>query len=901
MTSKEIRQSFLDFFKKYDHQIVPSAPVVPMDDPTLLFTNAGMNQFKDVFLETGSRPYSRAADSQKCIRVSGKHNDLEEVGHDTYHHTFFEMLGNWSFGDYYKEEVIAWAWELITKVWGLPKHNLYATVFREDDEAEMLWKKVTDIDPSHVMRFNEKDNFWEMGVTGPCGPCSEIHIDLGEGFCDKQHIPGHQCGVNAGCARFIELWNLVFIQFNRDETGALSPLPKKHVDTGMGFERISAVIQRVDSNYKTDVFTPIMNSITDLTGKSPLEDRSLQPTFSVIADHIRALSFAITDGALPSNEGRGYVLRRLLRRAARYGRNLDMREPFIYKLVSTLANTMGEAYPELSERAQHTTSVIKVEEERFNEVLDRGIEIFNQLAETADKKGHKILAGPDVFKLYDTFGFPLDLTQLMAREKGLSVDEAGFQEEMNKQRQRARDSHHFVHMGIAEWNVLTEGSDSKFIGYKTTASQSVIRKFRMEGDQITLLLDQTPFYGESGGQVGDKGTIQGKGFRINITDTQKEGDQILHLGEFIEGNSITQPEVTASLAADNRLSTARNHTATHLLHKALKEVLGDHVNQAGSLVEPERLRFDFTHFEAMTPDQINEVEWRVNASVRKNMSVETSQHSIAEAKAKGATALFGEKYGEIVRVVQIEDYSMELCGGTHIHATGEIGYFRILGEEGIAAGVRRIEAATGEKADHLLREEKKLIAETAQLLKCRPDEIESRIRALIEDRKNWEKKYKKAMQSQAGSQLDTWIQNAVEAAGIRIVSEKIDVESVDELRTIGDQLRGQMKSGVGVLGAVIGDKVNILCVVTDDLIKSKNLKAGDIVKTVSQLVGGSGGGKPHLALAGGKETDKVDEALKQVPEIVQQFLLVGKFLGAMRDRLHQKQLPILSHIFQKHI
>ncbi|MFC1569215.1 alanine--tRNA ligase [bacterium] len=871
MKASEVRQSFLDFFSKYDHKIVPSAPVAPLDDPTLLFTNAGMNQFKDVFLGTGTRPYKRAADSQKCIRVSGKHNDLEEVGHDTYHHTFFEMLGNWSFGDYYKEEAINWAWELITKVWGLSKNQLYATVFREDDEAESLWKKVTDIKASHVLRYDEKDNFWEMGATGPCGPCSEIHIDLGEGFCDKEHVSGHQCSVNAGCSRYIELWNLVFIQYNRDESGTLNPLPKKHVDTGMGFERVTAVMQGKKSNYQTDVFTPLLDEISRLTSIDWKASQDIS-AFRVIADHIRALTFSITDGVLPSNEGRGYVLRRLLRRAARYGRNLEMREPFIYKLVPKLIETMGDAYPEIRERETHTIHVIQSEEERFNDVLDRGIEIFDTLISGLKKKGEKIIPGTEAFRLYDTYGFPLDLTQLMAREKGLTVDEAGFNQEMDAQRKRARESAQFVMNQSDDWIVVSEGDESQFIGYETTTSESIIRRYQIADDQVLLILDQTPFYAESGGQVGDKGLINGKDFQIQIENTVKQGDHIIHVGVFKSGDTIKIENVEATVNRDERLSTARNHTATHLLHKSLKNVLGDHVNQAGSLVAPDRLRFDFTHFEGMTGEQIDQVEWEVNRSVRENLTVDTFNTSLEEAKDQGATALFGEKYGEHVRVVKIDDFSMELCGGTHLKSTGQIGYFRIINEESVSAGVRRIEAITGEAADHCVRQEKQILQNAAAALKCRSDEVTAKIESLIEERKDLERKLRQVQKMSAGSDVEVLLQKAETVNDVSVAAGQIDVSDVDALRDFGDQIRNKMKSGVAVLGAVIHDKVNLLCVVTDDVIKERGLKAGDVVKEAAKIVDGGGGGKPHMALAGGKDISKLQEALEAVPGIVKSLI-----------------------------
>ncbi len=872
MKASEIRNTFLDFFQKKGHTIVRSAPVVPQDDPSLLFTNAGMNQFKDVFLGTGSRSYSRAVDSQKCIRVSGKHNDLEEVGRDTNHHTFFEMLGNWSFGDYYKKEAIEWAWELITEVWKLPKDKLWATVFREDNDAEALWKKVTDIKPAHVLRFDEKNNFWEMGEVGPCGPCSEIHIDLGEKCCDKKNDPHHTCKVNGGCSRFIELWNLVFIQYNRDESGKLFPLPSKHVDTGLGFERVVAVLQKKNSNYLTDLFIPIFKHISEITGTTWKDDKNVT-SFRVIADHIRSLTFAITDGAIPSNESRGYVLRRILRRAARYGRNLGMHEPFIYRLVSSVVDVMGNAYPEISERAQHTTLVIKAEEERFNEVLDRGIEIFEQVAHDTQAAGERKISGKHAFRLYDTYGFPIDLTQLMAREKGLGVDKKEFDKELEKQRKRAKKAGKFTSLDQGDWVDTTEGSNSEFIQFYPGNQEykAEIRKIQMNEDGITVVLDRTPFYAEAGGQVGDKGEIIGKDFKIRVYDTQSSGDMILHKGEFIEGNKITHPKVKIRVQSEERRSTACNHTATHLLHKALKEVLGDHVNQAGSLVEPNRLRFDFTHFEAVTPEQLDEVERRVNLQVREDLAVEKFETSFDDAKKRGATALFGEKYGETVRVVKIKNYSMELCGGIHVDRTGEIGYFRILKEEGIAAGVRRIEAVTGQEADRYLRKEKKILAEISEIFNVPVWETSSRIKSLIEDKKRLGKKVKALQRHSSFSEVSDMIKDSEIIQGFKVVSSKVEVDSINELRSLGDRLRDSLGSGVGVLGTVMDNKVNFICVVTDDLIKDGGLKAGSIVREVAAITGGKGGGKPHQALAGGKDTGKLQEALDKVVEVVKKL------------------------------
>ncbi len=878
MTSQELRNSFLDFFKSKNHEIVPSAPVVPFDDPTLLFINAGMNQFKNVFLGQETRNYKRAADTQKCIRVGGKHNDLEDVGFDTYHHTFFEMLGNWSFGDYFKREAIDWAWELLTKVWGLEKERMWATVFggdekdglEPDEQAEKLWTDVTPIPSERVLRFGKKDNFWEMGDTGPCGPCSEIHYDLGEGKCDKTGDPNHVCEVNAGCARFIEIWNLVFIQFNRDKESKLHNLPAKHVDTGMGFERVHAVINGTNSNYDTDLFTPILSKIHDLTGVKYSRDEKGM-AHRVLSDHIRALSFAIADGAMPSNEGRGYVLRRILRRAARFGRNLDMHEPFIYKLVPVLVEVMGEAFPELKEKHQFVSLVIKSEEESFNSTLDRGLDIFEQITTDVEKAGKKEIPGKEAFRLYDTYGFPLDLTQLMARQRDFSVDEKGFENAMTQQRDRARKAgkwSHSAEFDYNNWTTLTTGEDSKFLGYTELESESEIRKFDIEGKQIFLILSQTPFYGEAGGQVGDVGEIGGEGFTVKINDTVRDGNTFVHIGEFTKGNKIENAKVTARVDTTLRKSTARNHTATHLLHKALRETLGTHVTQAGSSVAPDHLRYDVTHFQNITPQELQKIESRVNEKVREDLTVETLQKTYVEAREMGAMAIFEEKYGEHVRVVKIEDFSMELCGGTHLNHTGEIGYFRLLSESSAAAGIRRLEAVTGEKADTLLRKEKELTHRLQEILNCSNEELVDKVQSLLHERHRLEKELKQVRVKSAQADIGQLIDSAQSLDGFKIVTSQVASETVDELKQISDTLREKMGSGVGVLSSAINDKASFVCVVTDDLISNKNLKAGDIIKQVAAIADGSGGGRPHMALAGAKNINKIAQALEKVPEIV---------------------------------
>ena len=804
MTASEIRQSFLDFFKEKQHAIVPSAPVVPQDDPTLLFTNAGMNQFKNIFLDLEEPASKRAADTQKCIRVSGKHNDLEDVGFDTYHHTFFEMLGNWSFGDYFKKEAIAWAWELLTEKWGIPKERLYATVFAGDDadglepdtEAENLWKEVTDIKPENVLRFGKKDNFWEMGDTGPCGPCSEIHIDL------TPDMSGGKL-VNADDPRVIEVWNLVFIQYNRLKSGRLEPLPAKHVDTGMGFERIVAVLQGKDSNYDTDVFTPLISEISKLSGVNyPGPDNGM--AHRVIADHIRTLTFAIGDGSLPSNDGRGYVLRRILRRAARFGRTLGLHEPFIYKLVPRLTEMMGEVFPELREKQEYISLVIKSEEESFNQTLDRGLEIFEKIVTTVREKNKTAIPGDEAFRLYDTYGFPLDLTELMAREQSLTVDNAGFEEAMDEQRKRAREAGKWelaIDYQPEKWDELSKGTASRFIGYTDLEADTEIRRLMREDGRVFFTLADTPFYAQSGGQVGDRGIIEGDGFRIRVLDTQKVGSHIVHVGE-VDGE-LGEAKVIARVDAARRRDTERNHTATHLLHQALRDTLGTHVSQAGSLVSPERLRFDVTHFQKMEFAQLEDIEGQVNEHIRQDLEIETFTTSFVEARKLGAMAIFEEKYGETVRVVKIGDYSLELCGGTHLTHTGQAGYFNILAESSAAAGIRRLEALTGSGAEAYLRSARRIEDELQQLLHCQRDDLTTKVQELLEQRRQLEHEMQSLRGKLAGQEISGLVAQASALNGFRYVASKVHAQNVDELRTMSDTLRNQLRSGVGVLAAEI--------------------------------------------------------------------------------------------------
>ena len=868
MTANEIRQQFIDFFISKGHTFVPSAPVIPQNDPTLLFTNAGMNQFKDIFLGKGKREYTRAVNSQKCIRVSGKHNDLEEVGRDTYHHTFFEMLGNWSFGDYYKKEAISWAWELLTEIWKLPKDKLYATVHHSDDEAEKLWKEVTDIDPEHVLRFGDKDNFWEMGPTGPCGPSSEIHIDLGEDFCDKKGQE-HVCGVNGECGRYIELWNLVFIQYNRDEEGTLHPLPARHVDTGAGFERLVAVLQGKRSNYDTDVFMPILQRIGELCGQDYHTTKE-QMAFRVIADHVRMLTFAIADGGLPSNEGRGYVMRRILRRAARYGRKLNLHEPFMYKIVPRVVEIMGDVYPEIRERMEHVQAVIKAEEEHFNRTLDRGLEIFEKIKEEIRSKGETVIPGEAVFRLYDTYGFPVDLTRILAEENGLTLDMAGFEKMMEEQRERARAASKFVMTDTdqSDWTVLNEGPDSEFVGYDELRVETRLMRYRITENEIRVILEKTPFYAESGGQVGDKGTIRGEGFELQVTDTQKDGNHIVHICAPLPDFAPKKDTVIAEVVHSARRNTQKNHTATHLLHAALRQVLGTHVTQAGSLVEPDRLRFDFTHYEKVTPQQLQEIERIVNRKIQENIPLEITLKKFDEAKQQGAMALFGEKYGEVVRTIKIGDFSYELCGGTHVKATGEIGVFIILSESGIASGVRRIEAITGERAVQFVQKQKEVLQTLSTLLNASAEELPPKVEQLLTERRQLEKELQKAQADALQSGVDEWVKQAEDINGIRVIIRELKNVDGNQLKSLGDRIREKGQKIAALLIAENNGKLNLVCVVSDDLIKEKHLHAGNIVREVARQVGGGGGGRPHLATAGGKDVANKDKAVQLFKELV---------------------------------
>ncbi|MBN1818394.1 MAG: alanine--tRNA ligase [Sedimentisphaerales bacterium] len=900
-SSKEIRSRFIDFFKERAHAFVPSAPVVPIGDETLLFTNAGMNQFKDYFLGLKQAPWKRAANSQKCIRVSGKHNDLEEVGLDTYHHTFFEMLGNWSFDDYFKAEAIAWAWELLTGVYGIGPDRLWATVFagdpqdgsQPDQEARELWEKVTALPADRILACGRKDNFWEMGATGPCGPCSEIHIDLGPDRCDRRNEPGHRCAVNAGCARYIELWNLVFIQFNRKPDGSLERLEANYVDTGAGLERISAVLQNKTSNYDTDLFMPVIQAISELTGHKYTSElgNKTDNAFRVIADHIRSLTFSIADGVTPSNEGRGYVMRRILRRAARFGRVLDAHEPFLYKLVPVLAAEMGEAFPEIRQRADFIATVIESEEAGFGRTLDRGLEIFSVAVERAQKAGGNQIDGEDAFRLYDTYGFPLDLTQLLARERGFGVDVVLFEKLMDQQRRQARAAQKTGTLKASLSGVeLPTTEDS--LKYQTDTCKAHVAGWIISNGffqsgycsaldaDMGLVLDRTCFYAEAGGQVGDVGMITGPDFQFVVEGTEKIADCVVHTGKLLQGAIRIGMEITATVDK-NRQASKKNHTATHLLQWALQQVLGDAVHQQGSLVCPDYLRFDFTCPRALTPEEIGKVEQLVRDTIARAEPVACAVMPIEEARHVGAMALFGEKYGDQVRVIAVgaEDeshvkdaFSREFCGGTHVDNTAEIGGFKIVKEESISAGVRRITALTGQGLLDYLLVRGNVVDELAALLKTPAEQVLGRVQKLLEDNRKLTRDLKTAAQ-QGGSDAMSEAAGLFESAGkignTAIVVGRLCACPVEQARQAMDMVKKKGKSAVVVFGmAEADDKAMLLVGVTDDLV-AKGLTAGDIVRTVAPIIGGGGGGRPQMAQAGGKDPKKLDDALQKAREIIE--------------------------------
>ncbi len=872
MTGAEIRQSFVDFFRARDHRIVPSARIVPESDPSLMFINAGMVPFKNVFLGVEKPLSPRVADAQKCLRISGKHNDLDDVGRDVYHQTFFEMLGNWSFGDYYKAEAIAGAWELLTKVWGLPKDKLYATVYETDAEAEALWSKITDISADRVLRFGAKDNFWEMGETGPCGPCSEIHVDRGPGTCDQP--PGHVCGVNTECARYMEIWNLVFIQNDRAADGSLGDLPAKHVDTGMGLERVTALLQEVDGNYDCDLMRGLIGVAEDLSGTPYGGGMGADDVaFRVIADHARAVAVMIADGILPSNEGRGYVLRRLLRRAARQGRVLTLEDPFLGKVTDRAIEILGVAYPELVESGARIHSTVTGEEERFAETLEKGLGLLEDEVGKLESRGDATLAGDVAFKLYDTYGFPLDLTQDILREKGLAVDEAGFESSMEGQRARAREGARFSTSKGGGFS----GVVSSFAGDGVDVLESRIVALAIDGDEkdearegeaVEVVTEQTPFYGESGGQVGDRGLIElSDGSLIEIEDTQKpRPDLIVHRGRVKSGAVRTGQAARLSIDTGHRGATRLNHSATHILHAALRNHLGDQVHQAGSLVTPDRLRFDFTHEARLTDEQITAIEAEVNQHVRANADVSADEMSYDDAIAAGALAFFGDKYGDRVRVLRMGDFSTELCGGTHVSRTGDIGLFKLRAESAVGAGVRRIEALTGEGALSLVRQKESELREIASLLRSSEEDVADRLGKLLASQKDLEKRLAETQAKLVSGASQDLLDGVRDVGGVKVLARRVDQIDAKVLRELSDKIRDKIQSGVVILGGTDGAKVLLIAAVTKDLTKKFN--AGALIKEMAPLVGGGGGGRPDFAQAGGKDPSGLDAALERAFELL---------------------------------
>ncbi|OKY73934.1 MAG: alanine--tRNA ligase [Desulfobulbaceae bacterium DB1] len=880
MTGNDIRKKFLSYFADKGHTIVESSALVPHDDPTLLFTNAGMVQFKRIFTGEEKRDYIRAATCQRCVRAGGKHNDLDNVGYTARHHTFFEMLGNFSFGDYFKEDAIRYGWDFLTKELGLPPEKLWVSVFEDDDEAYALWEKIDDLPQGRIIRLGAKDNFWAMGDTGPCGPCSEIHIDQGsEVGCGRP-----DCAVGCDCDRFLELWNLVFMQFERSADGTMTPLPKPSIDTGMGLERIAAVIQGVHSNYDSDLFTGIIQEIARVAGTAYGRDSRTDTALRVIADHSRTMSFLVADGVLPSNEGRGYVLRRIMRRAIRFGRTLGLTRPFLSAITKKVAQEMGHAYPHLHDAAGLLVQVVTNEEERFLETLDNGLEMLAKEMHGLKKAGRKMISGDFIFKLYDTFGFPVDIVRDVAIEEGYGIDEEGYNRAMENQRQQSKKS--WKGCGLAEIgpgikSLIASGVKTSFVGYDKKIHRSELIAIINEkgesvpqaglGDQVLLVSRETPFYAESGGQIGDHGTITTRGGSAGIIDTIKAGEGIiLHKGKIRAGCLQCGEEAELVVTDLRRQAIACNHTATHLLHAALKQVLGDHVKQSGSLVDEERLRFDFTHFSPISPDELKKIENIVNQAIRANSDLSVENLSREEALQSGATALFGEKYGDTVRVVSIDTFSKELCGGTHVGATGEIGLLKIIAESGIAAGIRRIEAVTGAKALQIFQQDVEKLASVAGLLRCTADEATGRIEKMMTRIKELEKEVGQLNARLSLSSLDTLLAGGQTVAGIKVVAARIPLDSAKTMREVGDTVRDKLGSGVAVLGGVLNDKVSLLAVVTKDL--TGRIQAGNIIKEVAGKVGGGGGGRPDMAQAGGTMPDKLPEALESVYDIVKSLL-----------------------------
>ena len=881
MKGNEIRRRFLQYFTERNHTLVESSSLVPKDDPTLLFTNAGMVQFKMVFMGEDKRDYSRAVTSQRCVRAGGKHNDLENVGYTARHHTFFEMLGNFSFGDYFKEEAIRFAWEFLTVELGVPAEKLWVTVYEDDDEAWGLWEKVETLPKGRIVRMGEKDNFWAMGDTGPCGPCSEIHIDQGiEAGCGRP-----DCALGCDCDRFLELWNLVFMQFNRSADGTMTRLPKPSIDTGMGLERVAAVLQGKRNNYESDLFQPIIARLQDLSGKmygrAPQDDVAMR----VIADHARATTFLVSDGVLPSNEGAGYVLRRIVRRAVRYGKHLGLDKSFMAEVCRTVVEEMALAYPHLHGTTALLEKVVTKEEERFRETLEHGLALLDEEIARMVAGKATVISGDFIFKLYDTFGFPFDIVSDIALEKGLGFDEAGFAAEMEAQRKKSRSSRKGEGMKLFDEGVkhlAATGQTCTFVGYDTLSADTRVAGLLDSdgaavdaldcGEKGRLFVECTPFYAESGGQMGDCGEVHWPGGRAHVVaTTTAAGKIVLHEVEVSEGKLSVGQNITLTVDRERRLATAVHHTATHLLHSALRQTLGDHVKQAGSLVGPDRLRFDFTHFSPLTEEQLAQVESLVNRQIWENAAVATRIVDREEAVKEGAMALFGEKYEEKVRVVSLADFSKELCGGTHVAAAGQLGLCRIIAESGIASGVRRIEALAGAAAYASVREQEKREKKVAELLGVgNVAMLTDKISALMAQNKGLEKQVAELSRQLASVDLDGLLEQPPIVEGLAVVAAEIALDSAKTLREVGDRVRDRLSSGVAVLAGVVADKVALLAVVTEDL--TAVIKAGDLVREVAAIVGGKGGGRADMAQAGGPMTDKIGEAVRAVPEIVRKLV-----------------------------
>ncbi len=878
MTTDEVRETYLRYFEDKGHTRVKSSPLVPKGDPTLLFTNAGMVQFKDCFLGFEDRGYTRATSCQKCVRAGGKHNDLENVGRTARHHTFFEMLGNFSFGDYFKREAILFAWELLTEVYKLPKERLWITIFRDDDEAFEYWQKEVGVPSDRIVRMDEKDNFWAMGDTGPCGPCSEIIYDQGE-----EMACGPNCDIYCDCDRFLEIWNLVFMQFNRDESGKMTPLPKPSIDTGMGLERMAAVLQGVKSNFDVDVFAPLINRVCELSGVGYKENPDSDVSIRVIADHARATAFLITDGVLPSNEGRGYVLRRIIRRAARHGRLLGINEPFLSAVTSTVAESMGHVYPELVEAKEFVSKVASMEEERFAKTLDQGMAIMDELIEKTIEKGKKSISGKEIFRLYDTYGFPLDLAQDIAEEKGLSIDMAGFEEEMERQREMARMS--WTGSGEEEISpAIRELEDrfgpTQFLGYESLEANTEVvavlqgdeeKEALSEGEGGVLVLKATPFYGESGGQIGDSGVISGENGVFAVHDTQKSPKGVfLHHGKMLKGTIKRGEPVKAKVDESKRWNTMSHHTATHLLHAALREVLGEHVKQAGSLVTPNRLRFDFTHFSGLSPGEILQIEEIVNQKIWEDIPVTTKIMTLDEAFKTGAMAFFGEKYGDKVRVVQVGDFSVELCGGTHVSATGNIGGLKIIHEGGVAAGVRRIEAVARASLLQNVREQNEILQKIREFTKAKSGEEAAKVEQLISHLKGLEQELNRTKERLARMQVDSLAALARDMNGVKVLAAEVEGVDADIMRNMVDRLKSKLGNTALILATKKEGAIQYVCGVSKDL--TPQLHAGKLAKAVASVAGGGGGGRPDLAQAGGKKVELLQKSLDTFYEEVSKSL-----------------------------